>query len=465
VLLRLQGLHTAMAYKDFLDQKVHTGAEHGFEPLWMPPQLFDFQQSLVTWAIRKGRAAIFADCGLGKTAMQLTWAENVARYTGKPVLILTPLAVAAQTIREGEKFGIECIRSSDGTVTGRIVITNYERLEHFSPADFAGVVCDESSILKSFDGSRRNEITSFMRKVPYRLLATATAAPNDFIELGTSSEALGYMGHMDMLSRFFKNDQNNLTSRRMYGEAPKWRFKGHAEQPFWRWVTSWARACRKPSDLGFDDGRFILPPLREADHLIEAATVPEGMLFAMPATDLREQRAEKKRTVRERCEQVAAMVSDTGQPALIWCHLNEEGNLLEQIIPGAIQVSGSDRDDVKERRLIDFAEGGARVLITKPKIGAWGLNFQHCNHITYFPSHSFEQYYQSVRRCWRFGQKRPVTVDIVLTEGERRIMENLARKRQQAEQMFSNLVAEMNHSLSIERKQYNTNPIEVPSWL
>jgi hypothetical protein len=454
-----------MTYKDFLDQKTHEGATHGFGPVFMPDQLFDFQQSLVDWAVRKGRAAIFADCGLGKTAMQLTWAENVARYTDKPVLILTPLAVAAQTIREGEKFGIECCRSSDGTVHGRIIITNYERLEHFKPGDFAGVVCDESSILKSFDGSRRNEITDFMRKVPYRLLATATAAPNDFIELGTSSEALGYMGHMDMLARFFKNDQNNLTSRRMYGEAPKWRFKGHAEMPFWRWVTSWARACRKPSDLGFDDGRFVLPGLHERDHLIETQTVPDGMLFAIPATDLREQRAEKKRTVAERCEQVASMVASTGQSALVWCHLNEEGDLLERLIPGAIQVSGKDKDEVKERRLIDFAEGRARVLVTKPKIGAWGLNFQVCNHVTYFPSHSFEQYYQSVRRCWRFGQQRPVTVDIVLTEGERRIMENLHRKRLQAEQMFSNLVAEMNHSLEIQRKEYNTTPIEVPSWL
>jgi hypothetical protein len=453
------------SYLDFLDQKLHTGAAHGFEPIWLPPQLFDFQQSLVTWAIRKGRAAIFADCGLGKTAMQLTWAENVARHSGKPVLILTPLAVAAQTIREGEKFGIECRRSSDGTVKGRIVITNYERLEHFKPADFAGVVCDESSILKGFDGARRNEITDFMRKVPYRLLATATAAPNDFIELGTSSEALGYMGHMDMLARFFKNDQNNLTSRRMYGEAPKWRFKGHAEQPFWQWVTSWARACRQPSDLGFDDGRFTLPPLNEIDHLIETSTVPEGMLFAMPATNLWEQRAEKKRTVKERCEQVASMVADTRQPALVWCHLNEEGDLLQQLIADAVQVSGKDKDEVKERRLIDFAEGRSRVLITKPKIGAWGLNFQVCSHITYFPSHSFEQYYQSVRRCWRFGQQRPVTVDIILTEGERRIMENLQRKRGQAEQMFGNLVAEMNHSLDIQRKEYNTTPIEVPSWL
>jgi superfamily II DNA or RNA helicase len=452
-------------YAEFLDRKLHTGADHGFEPVFMPPQLFDFQQALVQWAVRKGRAAIFADCGLGKTAMQLTWAENVARHTGSPVLILTPLAVAAQTIREGEKFDIEAHRSGDGSVMGRIVITNYERLSAFNPADFGGVVCDESSILKSFDGARRNEITDFMRKVPYRLLATATAAPNDFIELGTSSEALGYMGHMDMLARFFKNDQNNLTSRRMYGEAPKWRFKGHAEQPFWRWVTSWARACRKPSDLGFDDGRFILPPLNEIDHLIETNTVPEGMLFAMPATDLREQRAEKKRTVQERCEQVAAMVATTGKPALVWCHLNEEGNLLQQLIPDAIQVSGSDRDDVKESRLVDFAEGRARVLITKPKIGAWGLNFQHCNHITYFPSHSFEQYYQSVRRCWRFGQKHAVKVDIILTEGERRIMENLSRKRQQAEQMFSNLVTEMNHSIAISKPIYNTTTITLPSWL
>ena len=452
-------------YRDFLDQKIHTGAAHGFEPVWMPDALFDFQRSLVDWAVRKGRAAIFADCGLGKTAMQLTWAENVARYTDRPVLILTPLAVGPQTIREGEKFGIECHRSSDGSVPGRIVITNYERLEHFNPADFAGVVCDESSILKSFDGARRNEITGFMRKVPYRLLATATAAPNDFIELGTSSEALGYMGHMDMLARFFKNDQNNLTSRRMYGEAPKWRFKGHAETPFWRWVTSWARACRKPSDLGFNDGRFTLPPLREVDHLIDTETVPEGMLFALPATDLKEQRAEKKRTIRERCEQAAAMVASTGEPALVWCHLNEEGDLLEHLIPGAIQVSGSDRDEVKERRLIDFAEGRARVLITKPKIGAWGLNFQHCNHITYFPSHSFEQYYQSVRRCWRFGQKRPVTVDIVQTEGERRIMENLHRKRQQAERMFTSLVTEMNNSLEIQRTAYPTTPIKLPSWM
>ena len=456
---------TATDYRAFLERKLHTGADHGFEPVFMPEQLFDFQQALVQWAVRKGRAAIFADCGLGKTAMQLTWAENVARHTGRPVLILTPLAVAAQTIREGEKFGIECHRSSDGSVPGRIVITNYERLAAFNPVDFAGVVCDESSILKGFDGARRQEITIFMRKLPYRLLATATAAPNDYIELGTSSEALGYMGHMDMLAKFFKNDNNNCTSRRMYGEAPKWRFKGHAELPFWRWVASWARACRQPSDFGFEDGRFILPELVERNHLIDVSAPPEGMLFAIPATNLREQRIERNRTVQDRCEQVAAMVNHTGQPALVWCHLNEEGDLLEELIPDAIQVSGSDSDRQKEDRFLRFIDGDARVLITKPKIGAWGLNFQHCNHITYFPSHSFEQYYQSVRRCWRFGQKRPVTVDVVLTEGERRIMENLTRKARAAESMFSNLVNEMGQATGINRINPYTKKERIPSWL
>ncbi|MEY3659387.1 MAG: hypothetical protein RLZZ169_212, partial [Pseudomonadota bacterium] len=258
---------------------------------------------------------------------------------------------------------------------------------------------------------------------------------------------------------------NNCTNRRMYGEAPKWRFKGHAELPFWRWVASWARACRQPSDLGFEDGRFILPELRERDHLIDVSAPPEGMLFAIPATNLREQRIERKRTVQDRCEQVANMVNGTGQPALVWCHLNEEGDLLEELIPDAVQVSGSDSDQQKEDRFLQFIDGKARVLITKPKIGAWGLNFQHCNHVAYFPSHSFEQYYQSVRRCWRFGQKRPVTVDVVLTEGERRIMENLTRKARAAESMFSNLVNEMGQATGINRINPYTKKERIPQWL
>jgi hypothetical protein len=326
-------------------------------------------------------------------------------------------------------------------------------------------VCDESSILKSFAGQRRGEITAFMRKVPYRLLQTATAAPNDYIELGTSSEALGYMGHMDMLNRFFKNDLNNSAQGRMRGEIIKWRLKGHAELPFWRWVCSWARAILRPSDLGFDDARFVLPPLNEVEHLVETESLADGMLFALPAVGLKEQREERRRTVEDRCAKVAGLVNGTGQPALVWCHLNDEGDMLERMIPDAVQVSGADSDEKKELHLEAFADGKARVLVTKPKIGAWGLNFQHCNHVTFFPSHSFEQYYQAVRRCWRFGQQRPVKVDIVTTEGERGVMRNLQRKAEQADEMFSHLVAEMNHALGIERAKTTVKQLEIPTWL
>jgi hypothetical protein len=454
------------AYTEFLTRKTQSGSDRGFDPIGMPPELFDFQQQLVEWAVRKGRAAIFADCGLGKTPMGLTWADNVVRKTAKPVLYLTPLAVAQQTIREADKFGLEATLSRDGTVRGAgIVVTNYERLHLFDPNAFSGAVCDESSILKSFSGARRGEITTFMRHMPYRLLQTATAAPNDYVELGTSSEALGYMGHMDMLNRFFKNDLNNSAQGRMRGEVIKWRLKGHAELPFWRWVCSWARACRRPSDLGFDDRAFILPPLNEVEHLVEANTIADGMLFALPAVGLKEQREERRRTVEERCEKVAELVNKTGQPALVWCHLNDEGDMLESLIPDAVQVSGSDSDDAKEDRLTSFADGKARVLITKPKIGAWGLNFQHCAHVTFFPSHSFEQYYQAVRRCWRFGQKRPVKVDIITTEGERGVMRNLQRKAEQADAMFSRLVEEMLHAQSIDRIATAPSPINLPSWL
>lgn len=452
------------AYAEFLDQKLHSGADSGFAPVFMPDYLFDFQASLVDWAVRKGRAAIFADCGMGKTPMQLVWAENMARKTNGNVLILTPLAVGQQTIREAAKFHIEATRSRDGTVH-RITVTNYEQLHQFNPADFSAVVCDESSILKSYDGTRRGEITAFMRKVPYRLLATATAAPNDYIELGTSSEALGYLGHMDMLNRFFKNDQNNSATGRMRGEVIKWRFKGHAEKPFWRWVCSWARAIRRPSDLGFDDRAFILPPIEQSEHLVEARTLADGMLFALPAATLPEQREERRRTIAERCEHVAELVKSHNDSALIWCHLNDEGNLLEKLIPDAEQVSGNDSDEDKESKISAFADGSTRVLITKPKIGAWGLNFQHCAHITMFPSHSFEQYYQAIRRCWRFGQTRPVHVDMITTEGEQGVLANLQRKADQADRMFSHLVEEMNNELRLSRSNDYTNATEIPVWL
>lgn len=453
------------SYAAFLNKKAQLDGDHGFAAIELPTWLFDFQAELVEWALRKGRAAIFADCGLGKTAIELVWADNVVRKTGGNVLLLTPLAVAHQIEKDAQKFGINAKVSRDGAVHKGITISNYEKLHLFNSSQFVGVACDESSILKSYSGATKVAITAFARKLPYRLLATATAAPNDFTELGTSSEALGYLGHMDMLNRFFKNDLNNSAQGRMRGEVIKWRLKGHAELPFWRWVCSWARAVRKPSDLGFDDERFILPELREVEHVVEAQTLADGCLFAMPAMGLSEQRDERRRTLNERCEKVAQLVNHTGRPALVWCQMNDEGDTLEKMIPDAVQVSGSDSDDKKEGKLLDFAEGRARVLITKPKIGAWGLNYQHCNHITFFPSHSFEQYYQGVRRCWRFGQTKPVTVDIVTTEGESGVLRNLQRKAEQADKMFSNLVAEMNASQAIARASAFSKAQEIPSWL
>ena len=457
-------------YLAFVASKSQEEGDGGFAPLWLPPALFDFQASLVDWSLRKGRAATFADCGLGKTPMQLAWAENVVRKTNRPVLILTPLAVGAQTIQEGEKFGVECRRAERGRVDGaRVYVANYERLHHFSPDDFAAVVCDESSILKSFEGETKAAVTEFMRRHTYRALYTATAAPNDYVELGTSSDALGYLGFMDMLSRFFKNARNNASLGRAWstsgGGAPQWRFRGHAEQPFWRWVCSWARALRKPSDLGFDDARFVLPPLVEREHVVRAAKPRAGLLFSMEAVGLQEEREERRRTMPERCEMAAALVRDTGQPAVMWCHLNPEGDLLAKLVPGAVQVSGRDSDAAKEEKFAAFSSGQVRVLVTKPVIGAWGLNWQHCAHMTTFGSHSFEQYYQSIRRSWRFGQTRPVTVDVVVSDGEARVLANLRRKAEQADAMMSNLTAYMARELGVSRGRSFNVEEEMPSWL
>lgn len=452
-------------YASFLDEKTHDTTKAGFTPSFVPDWMFDYQQALVKWAIQQGRAAVFADCGLGKTPMALVWAENIVRETNGNVLILTPLAVGAQFVTEAEKFGIGAKRSQDGTVHRGITITNYERLHLFNPQDFAGVVCDESSILKNFDGARRSEITQFLRKRPYRLLATATAAPNDFTELGTSSEALGYLGHMDMLNKFFRNDLNNSATGRIGGKSIQWRFKGHAETAFWRWVCSWARAMRQPSDIGFENGRNVLPELIERQHAVSSSTLADGMLFALPAVGLKEQRDERKRTIPERCEYAASLVNAHTEPATVWCHLNEESALLARLIPDAAEVSGDDSDDDKERKLLAFQRGEVRVLVTKPKIGAWGLNFQHCAHMVTFPSHSFEQYYQSVRRQWRFGQTRPVVVDVVSSEGEREVLKNLQRKKTNADAMFSRLVSEMTSAMSLHRPIRQPLTLEVPSWL
>ena len=458
-----------MKYEEFLQQKSQYDSSFGFTPTDMNESLYDFQKSLVKWACQRGRGSLFCDCGLGKTIMQLEWAQQIVKHTSKKVLILAPLAVSHQTVREGEKFGISvthCRERSD--VKEGINIINYERLHKIDPEQFIGAVCDESSILKSFDGVRRREITEFMKKMPYRLLATATAAPNDYWELGTSSEALGELGRMDMLSRFFVNDSNTTQERRHarnYNGDGKFRFKGHAELPFWRWVCSWSRAMRRPSDLNFDDDGFILPELIVNEHLVDSKTLAPGMLFALPAVGLQEQRAERRRTLTERCECAASLVANKKDQSIVWCHLNDEGDQLERMISDAIQISGRDSDESKEDKFESFLSGKARVLITKPKIGAWGLNLQQCSHIVYFPSHSYEQYYQAVRRCWRYGQKKSVVVDIVMTEGDSLVMRNLKRKAEAADKMFSALVSEMNDATKIKRGIEYTTKERIPGWL
>jgi len=451
-------------YRSLLQSKSQLTGNFGFQPLFIPDACFPFQTALIQFALRKGRSAIFADCGLGKTLIELVWAENVCAETNGRVLILTPLAVSGQTVREGQKFGIEVQRSERGELPCQIVVTNYERLHLFNSDDFKGVVCDESSILKNFDGSTRNAIVEFTRKTPYRLLCTATAAPNDYIELGNSSEALGYLGFMDMIGRFFKKCEST-TSRSDELRSGTYRFRGHAENDFWRWVCSWSRAVRMPSDLGFDNNGFVLPKLDVRQHIVEVKSKNEEYLFEMPAVGLAEQRKERSRTVQERCEMAAELANGEDTPFVCWCHLNREGDLLEKLIPDSVQVSGSDPDDLKEERLEAFTSGKVRVLVTKPTIAGFGLNWQHCHRQTYFPSHSFEQWYQSVRRSWRFGQKHEVKVDVITSPGEADIVANMQRKAAASETLFESIVQRMKKELNIVTADNHTKKGTVPSWM
>lgn len=456
-------------YADLLAAKAQLNTAHGFDPSWIPEWMFPFQAALLGWSVRMGRAALFADCGLGKTPTQLAWAENVRRETGRPVLVVTPLAVSYQTAAEAQKFGIDAAISRTGRPAGTgITVTNYDRLELFDSSDYGGVVCDESSAIKAFDGSRRALVTEFMRTHRYRLLCTATAAPNDYIELGTSSEALGYLGHVDMLGRFFTNRQRTIDQKKTFRNQGRddggWRFKGHAEGEFWRWVASWARACRRPSDLGFSDDGFDLPPLEHRQHVVEARVVRDGQLFDLPAQGLHEEREEQRRTITERCEK-AAEVLDGDELGIAWCHLNDEGRLLANLIPGAVEVAGSGPADAKEEKLAAFSRGEIRVLVTKPSIAGWGLNWQHCHRMTFFPSHSYEQYYQAVRRCWRFGQKQPVTVDVITTEGGANVLANLQRKADAADAMFAALVAHMRDAADVNPDVHYDQEVQVPAWV
>lgn len=421
-------------YDAFIETKRMAVKPCGFEPTDLNAHLFDFQRDIVKWACRKGRAAIFADCGMGKTIMQLSWADQVHRHQGGIIIIVAPLAVSAQTVREGRMFGIvvnRC-RTKDDLKDG-INITNYEMLSHFDGIDFSGVVLDESSILKSYSGAIRNQIISMFKRTPYKLACTATPAPNDYMELGNHSEFLGCMDRTEMLAMFFIHDG---------GDTSKWRLKGHAASKFWDWVASWACMVTKPSDLGYDDGDFELPPLDIVMHVIESDMPQEGRLFAVAECTLTEQQKARRSTVELKADRIAGYVNSSDDAWLIWCDLNVESEHLSLSIPDAVEVRGSDSSEWKEDAMIGFADGKYRVLVTKPSIAGFGMNWQHCHKVAFCGmSHSYEQFYQAVRRCWRFGQSNPVEVHVFVTDMEESIVANVLRKRTDSDGMRSEMLA------------------------
>lgn len=445
-----------MEYKDFLNSKTHTENNFGFKPIWDSKYLFDFQEYILDNVLRRGRSAIFADTGLGKTAIQLVIAENIVRKTNKRVLILTPLAVAYQFIDEAHRIGIDnIIHSLKGEINGKIIVANYQRLHYFNPSDFEAVLLDESSILKNESGAIRTEVTAFLRKVNYRFLSTATPSPNDFVELGTSSEALGFLGYNEMLSRFFSNNENNISPLDI---GTKWYLKPHAEKNFFKWVSGWSLSLRKPSDLGFSDKNYILPELHtnfiEVKNEINQSVNDQLLLFNNIARRLTDVRIEQKDTIEQRCCR-AIELSDGYDYSVYWCNFNDEGNLLAKLDNDSVQISGSMDLEKKEDILINFSKGNIKRLITKPKITAFGLNWQHCNHTTIFPTFSYEQYYQALRRFWRFGQKREVFADLIYSDGQKRVIDALLEKTDKANKLFDSLNANLHQNFEIENKSYN----------
>ena len=455
-----------MSYAEFLGRKVKSDAMHGFEPTFMPDKLFPFQQDLVTWAVRKGRAAIFADCGLGKTAMQLVWARNVADHTSLPVLVLAPLAVASQTVREASKFGVDgvCLaRSDDDIGDSRIVVTNYEMLHHFDPAMFAGVVLDESSILKAYTGKFRNQIIQSFDATPYRLACTATPAPNDYMELGNHAEFVGAMSRVEMLSMFFCHDG---------GETQKWRLKGHAQADFWKWICSWSVMIRSPADIGHNDDGYDLPPINYFEHVADVDVQAVGMMFDVGKMTLSDRRSARRASLSDRVKIAADLCNASSEQFLVWCDMNAEGDALTSSIDGAVQVSGSDTNEHKEQTMLAFADGKIRVLVTKPKIAGFGMNFQNCRNIVFVGlSDSYEAMYQSVRRCWRFGQDQDVRVHVVTSSAEGAVVDNVKRKELDAKAMADAMVQNMSDITKTEimgikrmRNEYETETVNGDGW-
>ena len=459
-----------MDYHEFLRGKRLSVTASGFDSDKRNPALFEWQSDIVKWALRKGKCAIFADCGLGKTPMQLEWAQQVADREGNPVLILAPLAVGKQTQREGVKFGVDVTvcRSQDDVKPG-VNVTNYEMLAHFNADAFAGIVLDESSILKHQDSKTRALLTESFRDTQYKLCCTATPAPNDFMELGSHSEFLGIMSHTEMLATFFIHDG---------GDTAKWRLKGHAESKFFEWVAGWACCLTRPHDLGYEQGGYDLPELRiheiqtRSDNLVDADG--QARLIAATSQTLNERREARRSSIADRVSAAAEIANETDEQVLVWCDLNAESAALANSISGAVEVCGSDSLTFKESAMAGFTTGGRRVLVSKPKIAGWGMNWQNCHKIIFVGlSDSFEAYYQAVRRCWRFGQESPVDVYIVISDAEGCVKDNIERKQADAERMTSELVkftkdilaAEIHSTVRMSEDYYAFYRMELPGWL
>jgi hypothetical protein len=431
----------------------------------LSPYLFPFQADLTWWAARKGRAALFTATGTGKTRMQLEYSRQVHDATGGKVLILAPLAVNMQTVREAEKMDIAVhpCRTKDDVKPG-INITNYDMLHHFNPRSFEGVVIDESSCLKAYNGKFRQYVTDSFKDVPFRLSCTATPAPNDYMELGTQSEFLGVMSRNEMLSMFFTHDG---------GSTSQWRLKGHAQNKFWEWLASWAAVVTRPSDLGYEDNGFILPHLNIHEEAVHVNRT-NGGLFTLEARTLHEQREAARMTLPDRVKRCAEIVNDTRGPFLVWCNLNAESEALKKAIPDAIEVKGSDNKEHKEKAMLGFSDGTYRVLVSKPSICGWGMNWQHCSNMAFVGlSHSFEQWYQAIRRCWRFGQTKPVNVYAITSNIEGAIKANLERKERESEAMIQEMVkftqdiTRRNVRQTVrETSEYNPKmKMQIPDWL
>jgi superfamily II DNA or RNA helicase len=455
-------------YQQFLESKRISDKPTGLSKIpHLNQKLKPHQRDIVVWALRRGRAAIFAGTGLGKTLMQLEWARVVTEHTGMPVLILAPLAVASQTQREGLKFGINVTHVHDQSeIKTGINVTNYDRLDKFDVSGFGGIVLDESSILKAHDGKTRNQIIQTFQETAFRLACTATPAPNDYMELGNHSEFLGVMTQEEMLAMFFIHDG---------GETQKWRLKGHADSEFWKWMCSWAVMLRKPSDLGYENAGYDLPPLNIHQVTVDVdQSRAQDTLFVMEASTLQERLQERRYTINERCEAAAEIIlRDPHEPWLVWTNLNDEADMIARLV-GGINVQGSDKPEVKEKNLMRFTDGEIRIMVSKPSIAGFGMNWQHCANMIFVGlNDSFEQLFQAIRRCWRFGQTRPVNVWLVAAETEGRVVSNLKRKEADAERMAEMMVmhmqditvAELRGTVRVKTGYVPQEKMTIPDWI